>query len=353
MASMDNHTNNKPDKPEGNSIFEKVNTELLERYKQAHTEAVRAGSLTGFSLTLAPQLFWLPREVIAQFVSSDARAGMEAIYRIPPPTECLNAFLAAKSGTSPMTNAGSIESYQALASYLGGMIMSFPSESYGFEAALALAHVDDQLVPLVISMLLSRSTEEWPEEQVLPLLQRVNSPGTTKVLETLALRCVLPHVRIPAILTIAERDASRAQHVKEQVWGSLDDGSREWLEEDLAHILDRASSLSENQSSSIAGSEPPAPFGYQIGAMEDFRAAFNDYHLDAFRQAVVRGAFSSVRGDFNSDVFRDLTARLGMRTLVENLGQLLSGVSATPHLAPFERVQSAEGEMLVREVVPR
>jgi hypothetical protein len=243
-----------------------------------------------------------------------------------------------------------------LASYLGSMIGAFPNQSYGFEAARAISRLDDSLLPLLVALVLSRSVDDWPQEEVLPLLQSVNSSSSTRMLEELALECVLPHVRVPAILMIAERDLARAESVTQRVWNSMDAGTQQWLEEDLAEIKAARSAMVESQSPSVrlnAGWRSTSADSLSGLITPSFEACSSHQSVDlsGFRPAVLGTAFQSIRGSFNFEMFFKYVGRLGRELHMEDLRAALPKASEALAVRPLEPVGGESGSPLFREVM--
>jgi len=317
-------------------LSESISRLNLDSYSEASRQTTHLNS---------PSLLWLPSQAVEEISPEGQTDGLSEMFRIKRLIEWSHGEQLLGTDSFPRADYASCVSDTNLASYLGGMITAFPTQPYGFEAAQAISRLDDSLLPLLVAIVLSRSENDWPQEEVLPLLQSVDSVSSTRMLEELALDCVLPHVRVPAILAIAERDNARAERVKERVWGSMDEGTREWLDEDLAAVREpKASGEALDSSNSLLER-------LRIPLPSDAIVPSED--MTRFRRAVLGAAFQPTGATFNTHAFTEHLTRFAEPNVIAELREALSFTGAEIALRPLERVETQSGETLVRAASER
>jgi|GEM_PF-4022024 len=135
---------------------------------------------------------------------------------------------------------------------LGGILAVFPASSdLAQRAADSLSQFDSTLGPLISRVVISQTQEDFPEEQIVPILAKTVTAESTDMLEKIARTCNLPHVRVDALVAIARRDLERAQQLAADIQGNLDLGTVQWIAEELDQV--RSSSLPILQAASAQG----------------------------------------------------------------------------------------------------
>lgn len=302
---------------------------------------------------------WLSSDAVEESTQDKRAHAGAGLFRVMPLSQWRAASELLSDHSELNANYSELMNNYSLAASLGALVGGFAAEQRGAEAARAIARLDETILPIVASIILSQSADSWPEEQVLPLLQGHNSALRTEMLCDLAVRCNLPHVRVPAILTIAERDLGRACGLKTELWSGMDDGTREWLQEELDFVqlsakqqsyraTHRTASLDDLRNLSLPRPEMIDPKSARLGLSPD--------EFRSFRSAVFGGVVRGMAQALDVEAFVENIRGLKRRSIItEDTSSIIREVVAALEVDPkrhglqaYVRRETESGDLVAR-----
>lgn len=258
------------------------------------------------------------------------------LFKVVPPDRWKFFNEVPPAGHSDLLSHTPSEQILAMGAALGGILAVFPTSSdLAQQAANSLSQFDSTLGPLISCVVISQTQEDFPEENIVPILAKTVTAESTDMLEKIARTCNLPHVRVDALVAIAGRDWDRAQQLAADIQGNLDPGTVQWIAEELERV--RKGSLPILQAASAQGN-PLSLLG-------------DPDQQEKFRKVVLGSALLAMPGPLDLGRLCQWFDAGTLAKFLESLPVADQQQSSARGSLLFEPVRDEEGEVLLRKVL--